>query len=1000
MITNPFLTNYRKLNNEQKRAVDEIEGAVMVVAGPGTGKTQILTLRIANILLKTQVNPENILALTFSDSAARQMRNRLLQIIGTQAYRVELTTFHSFANSIIQNFPEEFEGLLNSINMTEVEQIEILENILSKNEFNKIKPMGEVLYYLRPLLRAINDLKKEGVMPEELKLAIDEWRKEAESVDDLYHDKGKYVGEMKGKYVSEFKDIEKTEELAKVYELYQQSLAKEKKYDFNDMLLQVVKVLEKNQGLLLILQEKYQYFLVDEHQDTNKSQNKLVELLASFYDNPNIFVVGDEKQAIFRFQGASLENFFHFKKLYPNAKIISLKKNYRSHQIILNAAHSLIEKNISSAVMFENVIKLEAVSKDSLRKVSIMVGEKPIDELSGVAENIAQKIKEGTQLKNIAVLGRQNRDLTEMQQALQRKQIQGTLISDNDLLTDPDIQKIIELLRLIENPLDEKRLVRIMHFDCFNIEPFDIYRLLSQARKERLNLLNFLTTLKEKEAKTIGIESFKPIKNFLISLKSWQKISVNQGLEKLYLELINSSGILRLSLLKPNRYEVLAKINGLLELIKQRIYVNPEFGLSDFLKFIEITQEHNLSLRTSGVGFEADTVKLLTAHKSKGLEFDYIYIIGAFDGHWGNRKKRGGNFKIPWERLQVLAGLEVDEIEDERRLFYVAMTRARFGVAISYSKMSLEQREQLPSQFIEELDKKMIEQVDLKSISEDQGESLGIVEGLKIGPKDQKFIKQLFLERGLSASGLDNYLKCPFRWFFRNLLQIPEEKTPALIYGSAVHKALEGYIKSFKKSKVGVEVLLKGFEEEIEKQLFWDPVLKKKLIKQGQESLKSFYQSTAKNWKEDILSEQVIKGVKIGEGIVLNGQIDMVEPIDRKGNVLIHDFKTGKPKRRNLIDGSDPESKYPYFRQLIFYKLLLDSYKNGLFKGKNGVVDFVDPDEKGKTKTEQFEITNKDTEELKKQILIVGEQIINLDFWQLGCGEKNCEYCMMKNTWN
>jgi DNA helicase-2/ATP-dependent DNA helicase PcrA len=324
VTTSVFDDYYAKLNTAQKLAVDTIEGPVMVVAGPGTGKTQILTLRIANILMQTQINPENILALTFTESGVLAMRKRLVQIIGTPGYRAQIHTFHSFCNDVIRQNPEDFENLISSESITEVEQIQILEEIVQTTKLALLKPFGDPLYYVKHLLSAISDLKKEGITPTKLKKAIDDQEKDFGKIEDLYHEKGAYgpkvrddgtvtKGAMKGKYQDLQKDIAKNKELLIVFEKYQQSLRDKKQYDFNDMLLEVIAAFESNPDLLLRQQEYFQYILVDEHQDTNAAQNKIVELLCSYYEEPNLFVVGDEKQAIYRFQGASLENFLYFK---------------------------------------------------------------------------------------------------------------------------------------------------------------------------------------------------------------------------------------------------------------------------------------------------------------------------------------------------------------------------------------------------------------------------------------------------------------------------------------------------------------------------------------------------------------------------------------------------------------------------------------------------------------------------------------------------------------
>ncbi|MBI2593656.1 ATP-dependent helicase [Candidatus Daviesbacteria bacterium] len=1015
-----FTNQYKNLNPQQKEAVDAIEGPVMVVAGPGTGKTQILTLRIANILLKTQINPENILALTFSDSAARQMRGRLISIIGTPAYRVEITTFHSFANYIIQGFPEEFENLLSSKNISEVEQIGYIEKILESNEFELIKPFGDPVYYVKKLLDSINDLKKEGIGIKKLEEALKEALKDWEATPDLYHDKGRYKqslpskdgkqslpskdgkGPMKGKYAEIKKDIEKGFELLKVYRLYEESLKKEKKYDFNDMLIEVIKVLEKNERgsstskrLLLLLQEKYQYFLVDEHQDTNAVQNRLIELLASFHENPNLFVVGDEKQAIFRFQGASLENFFYFKKIYPGAKLINLTQNYRSQQLILDASHSVIEKNISANVIFETVIRLKALAEKPASKIRIFESDTFLGEFSGIAQDIKNKIEEGTSPSEIAVLGRNNKDLLEIQGMLERYGIPSTLISDTDLLTDPAIQKLILLLKVVQDPLKEGNLVKAMHVNSLKIDPFDIYRCLSSAKKERVNLLNKLTSITENEALSIGVESYSNIKDFLDMLKKWQKISVNEGLEKLFVAVFEGSMIKDDVMHSSKNYETLGKINSLFEVIKEKVYQDPGFSLEDFLRFLDITIFHNLSIRGKSQIFESNTVKLMTAHKSKGLEFDFIYIILAFDGHWGNKRKQLSGFKLPWDKLGTKVQISEDENEDERRLFYVAMTRARLGVLISYSKFSLDGKEQLPSQFIQEIKSELLEKTDIRPDKKIEDLILTQFSPIKVSAKNALVIKSLFRERGLSVTAMNNFLECPWKWFFRNLLLLPDTKNLSMVFGSAVHFALNNYLKALQLGSADRKILMASLNLALNNELLSE-IEKKRLLKQGEKALSAFYEAVCKNWKKGFLGETVIKGVRFSDGLILNGRIDLIEPTGNSNEVIVHDFKTGKPKGKSQIDGKNPNSKYNYFRQLTFYKLLLNNYRNGFWKVNRGVIDFVEPDEKGRIKSEIFEITEKDVTELKSQIQSIGNQILSLEFWDQTCTEKDCEWCGLR----
>ena len=318
MKNRAFEKVYKQLNPKQREAVDTIDGPVMVVAGPGTGKTTVLTLRIAQILRKTDTPPDAILALTFTESGVYAMREKLLRLIGPAAYQVRIHTFHSFSNDIIKTYPDRFSRIIGAEHMEEIEQLRIIREILATLSLKILRPKNDPSYYIRPLITAIKELKRENISPKKLRILL-------KSNMTAFLD---FAGpEMPpGKRAAEERNIQRNEELSKVYAAYEKSLAKRRLYDFEDMIMETVKVLERDKDLLLRLQEEHHYVLADEHQDANNAQNRLLELLAGFHENPNIFIVGDEKQAIFRFQGASLENFLYFKKLYPKALLVNLEE--------------------------------------------------------------------------------------------------------------------------------------------------------------------------------------------------------------------------------------------------------------------------------------------------------------------------------------------------------------------------------------------------------------------------------------------------------------------------------------------------------------------------------------------------------------------------------------------------------------------------------------------------------------------------------------------------
>jgi len=470
---------YKRLNKEQKSAVDAIEGPVMVIAGPGTGKTEILTLRIANILNKTQINAENILALTFTESGAMAMKKRLISIIGNDAYRVNINTFHGFCNQIIQDYPEYFENIAGFTNIDEVKQIEILKQALDSIKLEHLTTFNNNYFFLKDIKSAIEELKKEGVSFLELRNLAEQSKQDFENNDDNYKPKTKQI---KTNAKQDYKTICKNIELSYIYEKYQELMAKYSYYDYSDMIIEVLNTFKKDNDLLLIIQEKYQYFLVDEYQDTNTSQNKILELLCNYHDNPNIFIVGDPKQAIFRFQGASIHNFDYFKSLYPTAIIIDLINNYRSSQLILDAAFFLInrDKQLKSSIDREN------------KKIQIYTLSNPNQEAYFVVNKIKELLSNNTNPNDIAVLYRNHKDSDILVEMLEKFEIPFSIKKKINIFNDLDIKKLLLILDTIYNYGNDSYLFKCMHIDFLNVNPLDTYKTINYCNQEKINGYDFL----------------------------------------------------------------------------------------------------------------------------------------------------------------------------------------------------------------------------------------------------------------------------------------------------------------------------------------------------------------------------------------------------------------------------------------------------------------------------------------------------------------------------
>lgn len=989
MNSEPFKEHYKRLNAEQKSAVDAIDGPVMVVAGPGTGKTQILTLRIANILRETDTRPENILALTFTESGVVSMRRRLSEIIGSQSYSVIISTFHGFCNDIIKNYPEEFPRIIGSQNITEVDQINIIEDILTKLPFKEIKPFGNTFYFIKDILKSINDLKKEGVSPDKFGKLMKKESEDFKSITDLYHEKGAHKGKMKGDYQKLLKEIKKNEELAEVYKHYEKQLTKAKLYDYNDMIMEVLRELSTNKDLLLILQEQHQYILVDEHQDTNNAQNKIMELLCNFHPNPNIFVVGDEKQAIFRFQGASLENFIYFKKLYPKAKLIILEENYRSTQAILDSAHSVLQvgKKLKSNTKHENI------------KIRLYEFPSSETELYFLAKDVKTKIESGIAPQEIAILYRDNKDVFQIAKMFERIGIPFSIESDQDLMSDHDIKKIILLLKTINEFGRPEKLLEAMHIDFLNIHPLDIYKITAYSYKNKISPYDVVRS--KKIMSGLDLDSKTNIRNFYMRLAGWATMSKNQSLPDFFEFLIRESEFLAYIMKQPDAIEKMNKLNGLFDEIKTLIEKHKNFKLKDFLDYINTLESHDLLIKKSLGQKSAKQVRLMTAHKSKGQEFEYVYIINAYNGHWGN-KRRTSLLSLPNSVFSLSNELSAkdEKNNDERRLFYVALTRAKKAVSITYSKESATKKEQIPCQFIQEIKPELLDVMPTEKYEKEFESEKEIVfsppkiKGTDI--KDKEFIKELFMQRGFSVTALNNYLRCPWSYFYTNLLRIPKAATKHELYGTAVHNALKDFFGTFKERTPDKQFLIDKFAFYLNREPLQEKDFEESLEK-GKKALGGYYETYKNAFTVPIATEFNIAGIMLTPEVRLTGKIDKIELIGAGNGVNVVDYKTGKPKTRGEIEGSTQNSNGDIKRQLIFYNLLLNKYENGKkFKMVSGDIDFIEPDDKGRYKKEKFSINPEETEELEKLILKTTGEILSLSFWDKNCEEKDCEFCDLR----
>lgn len=954
-----FDAKYAGLNKEQRMAVNTIEGPVMVVAGPGTGKTTILTLRIAQILQKTDTSPEAILALTFTESGVIAMRRKLRDIIGHTAYRVPIFTFHSFAHFVIQRYPEYFDDIVGSTALGDHEPVTIIDTILEDYSGKHIVPTGKPTFYTPHIIRTISTLKQAALTPDGYRTFLNEEKKVIESSDDFTHTKGKYKGKVKAKYATLLKRLERSYELADVYEAYQKTLRERHKYDFDDMLLYVLHVLQENKEFVQVLQEEYLYVLADEHQDTNTAQNLLLETIASFFDNPNLFVVGDDKQAIYRFQGASTENFAHLPKRFEGVETIALTQNYRSPQEILDTGHILIQEN-------PETISNEQLVAQSKNKESVVVvqAKSAYDELSHLVNRIKENIDDGVAAEEIVVLYRNNADAKSIHEALRNKKISHVIHSRSNVLEHPLMWRLITLIKASVDLSNNELLGQVLLLDILNVDTIVASKAIRKAKERRCVLIECLN------------------KDIQSKLRGWHELFHNENPVEAIETLITEANIVDY-ILKTDPVDGLKVLDTLITFTKTLVAEDHSARGIALLSQLETLEKHNVRLTMSGRDVEKGKVNLMTTHQAKGLEFEQVYITGVTEKRWGKKSNRTYFIAPPTNAS--------GEIEDERRLFYVALTRAKKQVVISYALHDENNDEQLRSQFIDELG----EQVQ-HTIASESDPATAFRKTREAVSVDTNYLQSLFVQEGLSVTALNNYLACPWKYFFQNLLRIPHVPEPHQLYGTAMHAALRhGQDVYREKGSIDTDAIVIRFKDVLHSLPIGSNDLKR-YVKRGEEALRIYLKDP--KWIKESDTEVAINDVlfKVDDiEIPLKGMLDKIEHIDEKIRVV--DYKTGKPKTRNYILGETKDSNGDLFRQLVFYKLLLAHHKNGMTM-KEAVLDFVEPNDGGTCITESFEIVDADMETLITELQQVVRGIYSFTFLDTRCDDRECQFCTMADA--
>lgn len=1022
-----FLQRYNNLNEQQKQAVDAIYGPVMVIAGPGTGKTEVLSVRIANLLRsEAQVQPAEILCLTYTDEATNSMRNRLTQIIGTAAHKVNIVTFHAFCNNVIQANSENFS--LRSLQpITDLERTELLYEIFENLPQGHIlrKLSGNIYYDAGRLNRLFDFMKREHLSAADIDTAVDTYIESLPEREEYVYKragKGFAKGDLKQAQIDdEIRKMSQTRAAAGLYEVYNERMREMGRYDFNDMIVWVLEEFKNNPALLQSYQERYQFILVDEFQDTNGAQNELINELTQFWDDPNLFVVGDDDQSIYEFQGARIRNIIDFyQKFKESIQIIVLPQNYRSSQPILDKATATIQNNMQRLIYQLKDLQLDknivashprfADGKDTVQPI-VTAYSNVVHEEADVLMQIEQLRAEGIPLNEVAIIYAQHKQADNIMALMDRVGMPYSVKKQVNILDLPLIQQIINLLRYLD---DEKKtpfsaehtLFGIMHTPYYEIDPTDIalLALYIQTNKAKDKSLGYwrLVLANGLLLESLNLRSVEALRRLGDNINNWLRLQQELPVPLLIEHILHESGIVQHLLKEKDHVWQMQVLHTFFDFVRETYARNHRTGITDLLRMIDRMQLENISIPVQKIVQNENGVKLYTAHGAKGNEFEYVYLIGVTKNYWEARKGAGNEYKLP----DTITSTDDDadktyKTEVARRLFYVALTRAKKMLHVSYAVADNQGKPIEHSVFIDEIstaDERVNKQVTSEEVIKHIAWAMQPVPEVRISLANHKWIDMVLQQFIMSYTTLSKYLRCPLSYYYETLLRVPYLKNDALAYGSALHYALERMFKIMKERNgefPGKEEVITIFRTGMySEQESFTPLQYERRMEQGETTISDYYDKYLPTFSKNVEIEYKVPRY-ILDGVPVTGKIDKME--FEGDTCTVVDYKSGDPDRSAAAYTAPPNEKEPlggdYWRQMVFYKLILENNPDRQINVAKGIFDYI---EKGRTtgqyKRVQVPVFPQDETTVRQQMKQAYAGIMNHDF-DKGCGKPDCYWC-------
>ena len=948
--------NLKKLNKEQREAVIHKEGPLLIVAGAGTGKTTVITQRITYLIEKKLAKPDEILAVTFTEKAAGEMEERVDKLLPYGYVDLWISTFHSFCERVLRDYaldigiPADFKILDQTSSW-----LFIYKN-LDKFNLDYYKTLGNPTKFIKALISHFSHCKDQGIYPEDYL----EYAKKLETDNDE---------------LSEEQELDRIKEIALAYKTYQRLLLGNSFLDFGDLINYCLKLFKERPLILKKYREKFKYILVDEFQDTNFAQYELIKILAT--PRNNLTVTADDDQSVYKWRGASFSNIIQFKKDFPKAEQISLIKNYRSYQNILDLGHKFIEANNPDRLEFINKINKKLVADKKGEGIIEHIHTKTLQEEGVKVVNriieILNKDKDST-YDDFAILVRANSAADIFTKALERAGLPYQFLASKGLYSKPIIIDTISYFKVLDNYYESMAVYRILNMPFLEIDYNDLAKITQYSRYKTKPLHEVM----EEIFLVSGISQKTQDKiSFILNLiKKHSILSKEKTVSEVFLAFLQDSGYLKYLIDKGVKKEI-DILNQFYKKIKSFEESNIDPSLRNFVEEVSLEIE---SGEEGSLKFDPEQgpemIKVMTIHSAKGLEFKYVFLVNMVDKRFPTIGRKD-LIELPEELIKDIKPKGDVHLQEERRICYVAMTRAKMNLYFTSAEDYGGTRKKKLSRFLAEMG--------YNSTEEEKEENDLLLKHSNVSDKKNNNSNLKLLPSHFSFSQLAAFEKCPLQYKFNFILKVPVKGKAVFSFGKTMHKTLHLFLKEASIRKKGdlpkMSYISKLYEENWVDEWYENKKQKEEYRKLGEEIIKNFYKDFLKNPPKilkikDNLALEIPFNLKIG-GNTLYGVIDRIDEIE--GEAIIIDYKTGKAKEK--LDSGDKE-------QLLIYQIAGEEVLGINIKGLS--YHYLNENKKV-----SFLGSEKDKKKLKEKIIKEIEQIKKSNFdptpgWQ-------CKYCDFKD---